>query len=143
MARTAEMRHLSVSIERSAEDVYRFMANVENMAQWAAGIGKLTRVRGQHWLSEGPLGNAKVRFTEPNDFLVLDHDVTLPSGITVHNALRVLPNHRGSEVVFSVIRQQDMSDDDYERDTAAVQKDLHMLKKLMEADPEEHASSRS
>ena len=133
MRTTSEMRHVSVSIERSADDVYRFMAHVENMACWAAGIGKLTRVQGQDWVAQGPLGEAKVRFTEPNAFRVVDHDVTLPSGVTVHNALRVLPNHQGCEVVFSVIRQPGMSDAEYARDAAAVQDDLHTLKKLLEA----------
>ena len=133
MRTTSEMRHVSVSVDRSPDDVYRFMANIESMALWAAGIGKLTQVQGQDWVSEGPLGKAKVRFSEPNAFRVLDHDVTLPSGVTVHNALRVLPNHQGCEVVFSVVRQRGMSDDEYARDADAVEEDLRTLKKLLEA----------
>jgi hypothetical protein len=33
----------------------------------------------------GLIGTVKVRFTERNALGVLDHDVALPSGATVHN----------------------------------------------------------
>jgi hypothetical protein len=32
----------------------------------------------------------------------LDHDVTLPSGETLSNPMRVVPNGTGSEVVFTL-----------------------------------------
>ncbi|MGH3505202.1 MAG: hypothetical protein ACRDQA_30565, partial [Nocardioidaceae bacterium] len=41
-------------------------------------------------------------FAEPNDFGALDHVVTLPSGESVYNPLRVIPEGDGCEVVFTV-----------------------------------------
>jgi hypothetical protein len=37
-----------------------------------------------------------------NDFGVLDHVVALPSGESVYNPLRVIPDGEASEVVFTL-----------------------------------------
>jgi hypothetical protein len=129
---TLEVRHISVSIERSADDVYRFAANVENWRQWASGLGESLRKVGADWVVTGPMGEVRVRLAEPNAYRVLDHDVTLPTGVTVHNPLRVLPNGTGSEVIFSVFRQPGTSHQDFAADTGTVEKDLRTLKRVLE-----------
>jgi len=59
--------------------------------------------------------------------------VTLDSGETFHNPMRVLPKGAaGSEVVFSLFRQPDMTDETFSRDAAWVEKDLRILKGLLE-----------
>ena len=62
----------------------------------------------------------------------MDHDVTLESGVTVHNPMRVVPNGEGSELVFTLIRQPGMSDGQFAKDRAAVENDLMTLKALLE-----------
>ena len=47
------------------------------------------------WLAEGPLRRVRIRFAAQDELGVLDHDVQLPSGDTVHNPLRVVPNGAG------------------------------------------------
>ena len=74
----------------------------------------------------------RLRFTEENAFGVLDHDVVLESGLTVHNPIRVIPNGAGSELVFSVFRQPGVSAEQFAKDTQAVEKDLEILKELLE-----------
>jgi hypothetical protein len=59
--------------------------------------------------------------------------VTLPSGDVIDNPMRVVPNGDGCEVVFTLRRLPDMSDEDFERDAGLVQADLTRLKQLMEA----------
>jgi hypothetical protein len=71
-------------------------------------------------------------FAPPNDLGVLDHDVTLPSGETVYNPLRVAPDGDACEVVFTVRQRADMTDGDFARDAAAVSADLAKLKSLVE-----------
>ena len=61
-----------------------------------------------------------------------DHEVTLPDGTTVQNALRVVPNGDGAEVMFTLLRQPSMSDADFEADAAHVRKDLDRLKSILE-----------
>jgi hypothetical protein len=72
-------------------------------------------------------------FAPRNDFGVLDHDVTLPSGETVYNPLRVIRDGAGCEVVFTLRKGPEMSEESFERDADAVAKDLATLKALLEA----------
>ncbi len=78
------------------------------------------------------MGRVTVQFTEHNDLGVLDHDVTLPSGTTVNNPVRVLAHPNGSEVLFTV-RQIDLSDEEFDRDTTTVAADLERLRDLLES----------
>lgn len=78
------------------------------------------------------MGEVRVHFTPRNDLGVLDHDVTLPSGDVVNNPLRVLAHPGGTEVVFTV-RQLGASNEEFERDCAAVAADLETLRSLVEA----------
>jgi len=132
MSMILDVSHISVSIERTPDDVYRFASNIEGWSQWAAGLGRPLRREGDAWWFDSQMGELRVRVAAPNPFRVLDHDVTLPSGETVHNPLRVLPNGQGSELVFSVFRQPGTSDAAHENDKAAVSRDLHTLKRLLE-----------
>lgn len=113
-------RHLSILVERSPVEVYAFAAAVANLPRWASGLANFS---------------GKVRFVEQNSFGVLDHDVTLASGKTVHNPMRVVANHGGSEVIFTLVRQPEMSDQEFAADAAAVQQDLLALKRVIEAEP--------
>jgi len=130
----AESRHVSVTIDRPLAEVYAYASNPANMPAWAPGLLKsLEQVDGQ-WVADSDAGRLVIEFTPPNDFGVLDHDVTFPSGQTFHNPLRVLPDGDGCEIVFTVRRQPDMTDAEFARDWGAVQADLQALKRIVEAD---------
>ena len=73
-----------------------------------------------------------VRFVPVNEYGVLDHDVVLPDGTSVTNPLRVLADGAGSEVVFTLRRRPEMSDEQFAADTSAVQADLARLRDLLE-----------
>jgi hypothetical protein len=62
----------------------------------------------------------------------LDHDVTLPSGVKVYNPMRALPKNDGSELVFTLYRRPDVSDQEFAQDGQSVEKDLAKLKTLLE-----------
>jgi hypothetical protein len=72
-------------------------------------------------------------FVEGNTFGVLDQSVTLPSGEVIYNPMRVMRDGDGCEVVFTLRRLPDMTDDDLEGDAGLVQADLTRLKHLLEA----------
>ena len=129
---TMPAKHISVAIRRSPAQVYGFAANPENLPKWATGLSGSIRRAGDTWVAESPLGQIRLKFAERNDLGVLDHDVTLPSGETFHNPLRVLRNQDGSEVVFTLYRQPKMSDDELARDAAQIEADLARLKSLLE-----------
>jgi hypothetical protein len=77
------------------------------------------------------MGRVVVDFAPPNPFGVLDHDVTLPSGETVHNPVRVTPNADGCDVVFTVHRRTGVSSAEFLADADAVATDLATLRDLM------------
>lgn len=129
---TYPARHLSVAIHRPAEQVYAFAANPEHLPRWAAGLsGSIHNVNGA-WIAESPMGRVTVTFAAPNGFGILDHHVTLPTGVTVYNPMRVVPNNAGSEVIFTVYQRPEMSDDIFAEDARAVMRDLATLKRLLE-----------
>jgi len=127
-----EVRHISVSIDRPPQDVYEFASKIENLPRWASGLGKNFRNVDGEWLADGPIGAIRVSFVRRNEFGVLDHDVTLESGVTVHNPIRVLPNGTGAEVVFTLFRQPGVSDEKLAEDAKWVENDLRRLKTLLE-----------
>ncbi|MCX2927737.1 SRPBCC family protein [Streptomyces sp. NEAU-W12] len=127
-------RHLGVFVDRTAADVYAYASQPANLPAWARGLGgSVERIKGQ-WVAESsPMGRVVVAFAPRNEWGVLDHDVTLPSGETVHNPVRVLADGSGSEVVFTLRRRPGTSDAAFERDARTVAADLARLKELLES----------
>ena len=129
----AESKQISESIERPAADVYRYASDPANLPAWAPGLGSSVENIDGRWFVETPAGPAGFAFVERNEFGVLDHEVTLPSGEVIYNPMRVVPIGDGCEVVFTLRRLADMSIEDFERDAGLVQADLTRLKQVLEA----------
>jgi len=113
--------------------VYGFVSIPENLPKWATGLCKSVRKSNGDWIVDTPQGPMKVRFVEKNDFGVLDHYVTVAPGVEVYVPIRVLPNGSGSEVIFTLFRSPDMSDEKYAEDIGLVERDLRTLKKILES----------
>jgi hypothetical protein len=125
-------RHVSISINNSAEKVYEFTSDPENLPKWAAGVGgSIKNVNGE-WIADSPMGMVKIKFADKNKFGILDHDVTLPSGETFYNPMRVFPNRGGSELIFTLYQRSGMSDRDFRKDEEQIKADLEKLKDLVE-----------
>jgi hypothetical protein len=126
-------RHISTPIERSVGEVYDFASDPANLPTWAPGLVHSVELVDGQWIAESPMGRVAVVFAPRNEYGVVDHDVTLPSGETVYNPMRVLADGAGCEVVFTLRRRSDMSDEDFARDADAVSADLATLKRVLEA----------
>lgn len=133
--KTSEVKFISISISRSSSEVYAFISNPENLPQWASGLGGSIKRVGSDWVAEAPMGKVRIKFADRNAFGVVDHDVTLSSGMVVYNPMRVLKNNEGSEVVFTLFRQPNMTDEQFAQDEAWIQKDLATLKQILESKP--------
>ena len=127
-----ESRTLSVTIACPPRKAYEFVSNPENLPRWAAGLGKSVWKSDTGWVVETPQGPVKIRFVEKNDFGVLDHYVTLASGIEVYVPMRVVPNGSGSEVIFTLFKTPEMSDKQFAEDMGMVERDLKTLKSVLE-----------
>jgi hypothetical protein len=129
----SESRHVSERIDRRASEVYDFVVDPAHLPRWAPGLGgSVENVEGR-WFVDTPGGRAGFAFVERNSYGVLDHYVTMPSGETFYNPMRVIPNGDACEVVFTVRRFPGLSDEEFARDAGLVRADLARLKRLLEA----------
>ena len=126
-------KQITAWIDRPANEVYAFASNPANVPQWAPGLGTSIELVDGQWFVETSDGRVGVAFAERNGLGVLDHEVTLPSGEVIYNPMRVVADGDGCEVIFTLRRQPEMSDEDFERDAGLVQADLLRLKQIMEA----------
>jgi len=133
MATMYQSRNLSVQIRRNPRDVYNFTSVPENFPRWASGLGKSLKRKNGEWIAETPQGPIKVRFTERNEFGILDHYVIPESGVEIYIPMRVIPNGSGSELIFTLFRLSDVSDEKFAEDAEWVMRDLAALKNLLEA----------
>ncbi|HYO01480.1 MAG TPA: SRPBCC family protein [Mycobacterium sp.] len=120
----APSRHLSQWIDAQAATVYAFTSDPRELPRWAAG------------LADPALADADVQFSPRNEFGVLDHVVRLPSGDEVYNPMRVIPagtGERGCEVVFTLRRRPEVTDEEFEADAATVAADLDSQRRLVQA----------
>lgn len=132
MPKSHEAQVVSQPVDAPADTVYRFARQMENLPLWASGLAQgISRHQGE-WLAESPMGKVKVSMVPDNPFGVLDHEVVLPDGTSVHNALRVSPCGEGSLLTFVVLRLPGVSPQDFDADVAHVRRDLMALKRLME-----------
>ncbi len=126
-------RHVSRVIPATPETVYAFAAEADNLPAWASGLAQSAVTKdGDTLVVDSPMGRVTVSFAPRNPFGILDHDVRLPTGQLVNNPVRVIAHPDGAEIVFTV-RQRDLSDEQFERDVAAVQRDLDTLAALFTA----------
>lgn len=128
-----ESRHVSIGVDRPADEVYDYVRDPANLAEWAQGLGSSPRELDGRWIADTAAGRIEIAFAPRNDFGVADHDITLPDGTTLHVNMRVLGDGAGCEVVFTARRLAGMSDDDFARDVEAVTTDLATLKRAVEA----------
>ena len=128
-----ESVHVSTTIDRPAEQVYAFASDPRNLSKWAGGLAQQdVELLDGVWVAESPMGRVTIEFAASNPFGILDHEVTLPSGETVSNPMRVIPNGDGCDVVFTVRRRAGMTADDFAAARNAVAGDLATLRDLMQ-----------
>ena len=124
--------HIAQHVECSAQRAYAFAADPANLPAWAAGLGTSIALVDGQWRVPSPGGDVVVELVPPNEHLVLDHRVLLPDGTSVDNPMRVLADGDACEVVFTLRRRPGMTDEDVDRDAAAVAADLLRLKQVLE-----------
>lgn len=127
-----QSKTISVSIAAAPNEVYAYAVNPENLPQWVPSFCKSVKKVGNDWVVESPLGPAVFRFVEGNSLGVIDHVVKLATGVEVYSPMRVIPNGNGCEVIFTLFRTADMTEEQHAADAKLVESDLHRLKEIIE-----------
>ncbi len=127
-----ETRVVSVAVALPADAVYEVAHRIENLPLWASGLATTLQHENGEWFAESPAGRVTIAMVPRNPYGVLDHDVTLPDGVTLHIAFRVTTTGDGSLLSLVVLRMPDATDEAFEQDVALVAKDLAALKSLLE-----------
>ncbi|MEP7023146.1 MAG: SRPBCC family protein [Actinomycetota bacterium] len=127
-----ESRHISEWIDRPAHEVYEYASDPGNLPKWAPGLGKSVEEVSGQWYVQIPGGRASFGFAPLNEYGVLDHYVTFPSGETFYNPMRLIAGEGGCEVVFTLRRLDGVSEEDFVRDAGLVAADLARLKHVLE-----------
>jgi hypothetical protein len=123
---------VSVAIAVDPQQAYNYASDPQNLPGWALGFVHSIEKHGNHWIARTMLGEAQFRFAPFNALGVLDHDVQIGTQ-RFHNAMRVIPNGEGCEVLFTVLQLAGVSDEQYQRDLETVRKDLLSLKRVLES----------
>lgn len=126
-------RTLSLSIDAPFQSAYDYISDPANLPKWAPGFFLSVRFADGKWLAETTLGPVGFRFAERNRYGVLDHFVTVDSGPETANPMRLLPNATGCELLFTLFREPEMTEDQFSEDAGTVLKDLRNLKAILES----------
>lgn len=125
--------HITVAIARPVDVVYSYASDPAHLPEWAAGLASSPLTPdGASWVADSLMGQITIDFVSPNPYGVLDHIVTLPSGESVYNPMRVIADGDRSEVVFTVRQRAGMTDSEFAGDIAAVRADLETLRDRLE-----------
>jgi len=128
-----ESRVLSIAIAKSWKEIYEAVWRPEVFPKWAAGLSESTLQKvGATWKAQGPAGPVTIRFSDHNDFGVMDHYVDTGQGPEIYVPLRVIANADGAEVQLTLFRQPAMTEQQFAADTELVRRDLKALKALVE-----------
>jgi hypothetical protein len=122
---------VSVGIQVPVGVAYAYAADPAHLPEWAPGFVHSIERAGDVWVGQTTLGEVKLRFAPTNLHGVLDHQIEMPSG-AVNNAMRVIPNGQGCEVLFTAIQRPGISDDQFRVDLEIVRADLNKLRTLLE-----------
>lgn len=129
---TSQTITISISIYNSKEKVYQFASNPENFPKWLAFIQSVSKKSDRVWNAESDLGKIEIELSPENEFGIIDHKVKLPDGTKVYNPLRVIENGEGSEVIFTLFKMPNKTDEEVNADSELVKADLKTLKDILE-----------
>ena len=100
---------ITISIHAPFEKVNRFLAQPENFAKWAAGLGASLRKTDGGWQADTPQGRINIVFTGENPYGVADHHIRFDNGAELHVPMRAVANGGGTDVQFTLFHLPGMT----------------------------------
>lgn len=133
MAGRIQWKIVTMKIDRRSDDVYDYVMNPENFAEWATSFCRsVRRTEDGEWRLETTDGEMTLRFAERNPYGIMDHYVRKGTGPERLNPARVVPDGTGSKAIFTVFLAEDAADRELAMDFRDVESDLRTLKSVLE-----------
>ncbi|HEV8450089.1 MAG TPA: SRPBCC family protein [Gaiellales bacterium] len=135
----------SVTIDRSAHDVYAFLSDAANWPRWAV-VNVLAAEPGNEpgwWRIATPDGPGEIRIRADAATGVLDHDFRDPQepGWMATVPARVVANGRGADFVMTIFQPPELEDEAFDRWLSVTTTEFSKLREVLEHD-EARGSSR-
>lgn len=124
---------VSVSIDTSPEEVWRFVSDLNNWKLFSDFGKNLDKISDTEWVAHTSQGDVRVIPAFDKEKLLLDHWCILPSGDKQYIPYRVVPNGYGSELIMTNQQTSSVSDKDYAEQLKWMKKELETIKKILEA----------
>lgn len=122
---------LSISINRSFEEAFRFISNPENIPLYSGFVKKIVK-QGDVWMGETSEGTLPHRIVVNEQFGIFDIAVTEPSGFELQICSRLIANGKGCEYVTAIYQPPMIDDKVYQEWIGKVQLELLRMKQLIE-----------
>jgi len=101
---------LTASLPQDAQALFAWIADPENLARWHTSFCRALRKENGSLIAESPRGRVPVRFIRDDRSLVLDLLTEVAEGIELTNAIRILSNGEGSEMVWTLVKPDGISE---------------------------------
>jgi hypothetical protein len=123
----------SVTVPASAEHVFAFLADLENLPRWAVGFARSIRRGAEEWIAQTAGGDLPIRVVADAQRGTIDFHLGQAPGVEAVAYSRVVPNDSGAEYVFTQFQRPGMTDEVFAAQRAALADELAILPILFRA----------
>src|SRR5215203_4791462 len=123
----------TISPPASAEDVFAFLADPENLPRWAVGFARGIRREVDEWIVQTGQGEMPIRVVADALRGTIDFHMTVTPGIEAVAYSRIIPNETGAEYIFTQLQLPGMADEVFAAQRAALAEELAILPILFRA----------
>jgi len=129
MKNTLLAKTLTASLPQDAQSLFAWVADPENLAQWHSSFCRALRKTDGSYIAESPRGPVPVRFIRDDRSFVIDILTEVVEGIELTNAIRVLSNGEGSEMIWTLVKPDGVSESIFNEQLRWAGSALHNLRR--------------
>jgi hypothetical protein len=122
----------SISIDRDARAVYRFISDPQNLPKWASAFSRSVLPNGADWVMQTRKGSRMVLFHPAKSSDVRSHQVYSTPVIEHYIPVRVLASSSGSDVLLVLFHRPDITGEASQGEIFSATDALIKLKRQLE-----------
>lgn len=121
----------SVTLDVDPRTAFEFVANPENLPQWAVRFAKAVRRDGNDWYVQTAQGEVRLLVAADARWGVIDFHIFPAPGVELVPHTRVTPNGSGAEYVFTQYQYPGLSDEDFREQVESLAEELSILGRVL------------